>query len=573
MKTSIGFSDGARVWPNRARIRSLREVRGLSKDQLSERAGVALGVVEIMEGKLSRNSPGRCRWISLGLVAQVLDFNPYQLLDLELPQPLPPDVSLEDLITAHTRNPELGAARELLATIARSGSSATQLRRSLEKSIAGVRPLLKRDVIYGAARTLAALLARLAELEQRFDLRIALRREAIEVLDSSYSNTNDVLDLISCADSAVNYHHDCGVQQSRKYLPKVLRRLLDQTVAAQENWLGDAEQLRIRVLLLSQATSMHRCHAAFVSGDENRRRKYRTMLDCGRKTLEIDGSSSLALIACGQALWVHGSWVTGSRSVEYLQAAEAQLRIAARQSTLGKLVLSRFYRQTYRQREALDYFRQFESAEGDRRLVLGESHIAAESARQLWLKKRSAVSGDVEYARNLVAEAVEAGFGDARHICDLAFLEAICGNPTDGGSVLGRLLLDHDANGASGWQDLIYMAIEYANNGDVEHLHKVFVHGIDQGASWNSLGTFALDFMNDPSAALSLYEAGLKLSNNDHILWFNKAQVLRTLGREEEVGYCVRQARRTAHTAFLPFIEQFTAEETRKQSIDGSRLR
>ena len=101
------------------------------------------------------------------------------------------------------------------------------------------------------------------------------------------------------------------------------------------------------------------------------------------------------------------------------------------------------------------------------------------------------------------------------------------------------------------------MPLSYVDNNDVEKLRQAFTFGFDSGNSWNSLATFSLAFIGNAELALRLYEAGLRLSPHDHVLWFNKARVLRVLRRHQDVPYALRNARQYAHSAFLPFLDEF----------------
>jgi tetratricopeptide (TPR) repeat protein len=191
-------------------------------------------------------------------------------------------------------------------------------------------------------------------------------------------------------------------------------------------------------------------------------------------------------------------------------------------------VLARFYRYTYRPNLAISVFTDYQQSEPVRRKVLSEAYVVGEAAWQLWWRNGSSALPQVEIARNLLSESVEAGYLNARTVISLAMLET---------------------------------ASNYAEANDVEALRRMFSFGFDNGASWNSLGTFVREFLNDDALALRLYNVGLKLSPKNHYLWLNKARILARLGQAGEAAYARRTARQFAPHVFLPFIDEVSEQD------------
>lgn len=552
-RVDADFSNDSLVLTHPDKMKALRTAKRQGVESFAESVGLSDDIIKFTEGKLKNGKRVRTKWFNVRQVAQYCGVPPHDLLDWSEDQPVPSGWTQVEFAEQH-RNSAINSTWLLLASAA-TESSPAMIRSSLNKALALIRPLVEDRLVPHAARLFALVLTRLADIESQYDRRVEYRRLAVTALETSCESFHEPLDVISWADAVVTYHYDIHSPPSKNWIIKQIKKALIAINAAEKLLRAEGlERERLRVLLLAQATSLLRCRHAYVSGDEIRNNLW-NMLKAGDRCLELEGNNAIALLASGQAHWTYSLHVRNNYTAVHLQTAENHLKKAASISALGALVLSRFYRMTYKPADAIRTFKEFEGRVNEPRLVLMEAHIVAEAARQLWLKDGDAALPDVQYARRLISEAIEAGYREARTICGLAFLEGILGNEEVAKNQLQRSVIDDDTQTQLG--QVLLSILDYAENCDVDKLRSVFVFGFDTGLGLNALGSFVADFWHDQELALRLYEMGLTLSARDPVLWLNKARALRALGRESEVAYPLQQARLYASTVFDRHIEEF----------------
>jgi len=530
------FQDDDLVWVNPSECRRLRNNAKLKQWEVVPKAGVIRRTVQEME---SDRVDRQFQYFTVECVAGAYGVSPSELIDWEktsqptIPssQPQPTTSSrfeLREKYSAAIREPSRIRACQLLAEVADDAEK-----------------LIKSDNVLGLARIRADALKRLAELETNYRQHVMYRRDAIQTLLKSHQESNDWLDLLSLANRTVDYFYDQFNSEAKGWIQKrfadAAKRIFKQVEGLIEQ--SDADDTHATVLLLAQRASILRCQVQSANSQDHRLNRLQQMVRCADKARNTDLDNPVGHLEFGQAVWTQALYGRGPDIERNAAIAEESLQRSVDIGlNLGRLVQARFYRQRFQESrdlaEAIAAFRTYEQHETDRRQVLAESHIVGEAACHLWRRFEEHAVSDVEYSRNLVAEAVESGYTEARKVVTLAFLQAILDGVEAGTAVLARLSPEADQR----WDQMLFAAQEYIDKQDFESLHKAFVFGVDQHGVWNQLGTFAREFLEDHDRALKLYEVGLKLSPRNQVLWLNKARLLKELGRFADAEYCLRNA-------------------------------
>jgi tetratricopeptide (TPR) repeat protein len=545
------FGDSDLVFVRADKLKERR--RGVSQEEVAHQASIGLRTLQTMEGAIRDGVRRPVKWQNVRAVADVLAISPYDLIDRDL-TPIAPDTFSTSIIDVSNLY-----ARYRLAT---AETSPLKCVAALKNVLEALRPFAgeRHEVREGLARLEAQTLSRLAELEQRYDERLEYRQRAVKLLQAEFSAFADPLDLVSLSDCVVDCFFEGFASLSKKGIQRTIRETLLSIWSITHSTTPLVTEARVH--LLTQAASLHRCAALSFHSVAERAKRLGTALRCADTACSIAPRNADALLSRGQAAWYHGANVEAA-SGNYLRQAEADMRDAAHLGyPLAYLVLARFYRHTYRSDLCVTAFREYENRESTRRRVLCEAHVIGEAAWQLWMHRGTSSLAEVEIARNLLSEAVEAGHGTARHVIDLAILEGILGSVDVATALLARLQNTWAPTGEepTTWLTLIGTALQYAESGDVDALRRMFTFGFDNVGAWNSLGTFALEFLDDDILALRLYDVGLKLSPKSHYAWLNKARVLSRLGKDSDAEYARKTARQFAPHVFLPFIIDDTSK-------------
>ena len=291
-----------------------------------------------------------------------------------------------------------------------------------------------------------------------------------------------------------------------------------------ERLLRSEPSTELRVHLLVQSASILRCQAKLhhkVGGAELAHKAERA----SEAACTEDPASSLARLDRGLSAWAAARFAEDEATfVNQVNDAEASLIEAHTMGLpLATLCLARLSRQTYRPAQAIVWFSKYEAREHKRRIVLAESHLVGEAAvllihRQVDPEYRKAT---LQYADQLLSEAEQAGYNNARVLLALARIR------TELGDRPGSLVFLHQIarQGSTDWTLAVEKARHAIEADDLPLLHRAFALGLSDGAVWNSLGTFAKEVLDDTAFAIRLYQTGLRLNPHSAIIHTNLARL------------------------------------------------
>lgn len=205
----------------------------------------------------------------------------------------------------------------------------------------------------------------------------------------------------------------------------------------------------------------------------------------------------------------------------------------------ARFALSKFYRLTFRPLDSCEHFPLRASGLKNPRRRFEDAHFYGEAAIQLWYNDYSPETAEshLKEARSLLEASIAGGFKNARNIVALAFVRAILDGPEEGNTVLSSL----SANPSQLWTH----ALRIASQDPDLLIDRGFVLGINRGAVWTLLGTYAARFMNDTELAEILYRAAVRLNRHNAIASTNLARFLLRHGGRESLN----EARRLLQTA------------------------
>lgn len=240
----------------------------------------------------------------------------------------------------------------------------------------------------------------------------------------------------------------------------------------------------------------------------------------------------------GQALWSRARCVKNDEeyAIELTIAEEKFIESQRIWAALPALVLSRFYRQTYRPIMALAMFDEYEKRERNRRRFLSEVYILGEAAFQLsfFTVNENIKNYYLNRAYHALRESKSAGYENARILISLALIEASLGKPEFAEETLSKLA--NNINGVAGsWNNLIEEAKKLIENKEYEILKKSFALGITESSVWNILGTYARKFLINNDYAIKLYETGITLQPRNAIILTNISNALLSMGSTEDL--------------------------------------
>jgi len=389
----------------------------------------------------------------------------------------------------------------------------------------------------------------LAALEFSSESRLGYRRKAIKVLGKASDAPPGV--VIERANRAVDLFYDPYAKESLTKIQHILAENSD-TLGVEA---ANTTVLPIsRSRMLGQRSSILRCQALIATKADAQRRVAESVR-CANKAVELAEADLFAYVELGQAYLAQARYaVSDEDCFRSLQSAEkALLRTRESHEPLSRLVLARFFRQSYRPAQAVEYFREYEALERlYRRRLLQEAFLLGESAMLLWYRSydKSLVEEALTDARRVLLDAVEAGYGIARNYVSLAFVQAALGDHEAADSILKKL----SSGEITSWLEVISKAEEAIETDNLTLLTEAFLLGLDQGMVWNSLGTYASKFLKDDSLARRLYSIGIRLSPGNHILLTNLARVLIRSGVPESLIKAQDLLTRAANSSPRTFV-------------------
>ncbi|MCC6447771.1 MAG: hypothetical protein IT215_03710, partial [Chitinophagaceae bacterium] len=190
------------------------------------------------------------------------------------------------------------------------------------------------------------------------------------------------------------------------------------------------------------------------------------------------------------------------------------------QNTLAQCNL---FRNTYQSAPFLKAFEQYEGIEKNRKRYLDNSVMLSDMILALYYAgcPEEELIKYLPKGIKLLEDAIAEGLGDARKIINLAFLKAANGEPSIGRKILTTLKA---GDSKFDWDIIIKDIQEFKNSDDL--FAQGFVLGIDESNTWNKLGTYVFDFLNDIDLSKKMYETSLNLNPTNPIVLTNLARLL-----------------------------------------------
>jgi len=277
--------------------------------------------------------------------------------------------------------------------------------------------------------------------------------------------------------------------------------------------------------LLSRKSAILRHRAICQLAKELARNDVSEALRCAERACEEKPLIPAALLERGLAEWANARYAHSDLEyADMLRDADSSLKDSQSLglSEVASLARARFYRLTYQPIAACEVFEDCCSKAQNRRRILRESPIYAESVLQLWYAgyPNDLIMPRLENVISFLENALSAGYRNARIVVDLAFARATLEGPEVAETTLSELR--PSAQGIP-WQ----RAIEFVCQPNFVDLPTLgFALGIQNGIVLTRLGTFAKDFMKDTELAGALYRQAERLSPNDPVVLTNLARFL-----------------------------------------------
>ena len=394
-------------------------------------------------------------------------------------------------------------------------------RQSLNRVVERSNILLKSNSADELRRVCSLAYSHLASLADTASRRARYRALALKVCSDGLKVTPNSGTLASTyANAVVDWAYDPFAPTNRKLMLGNLSRSWRNCKKA----LDSGQTTETTVHLLVQWASVLRCQA-HMFGTGGGKSFVERAERISESAVREDETSPLANLDLGLSLWALSRWAQSEDDFfsKVQRAEESLVRSHSMGLSLATLCLARLYRQTYRPVQALSWFEEFARREQKRRLVLAESHLVGESAVLLLHR-----DFDPQFLRNklqtseqLLTEAVQAGYKNARLLVSLARIRFSLGDKVGG---IG-FLQDIKRDGSTNWTLAVQEARNAINAADLDLLQGAFALGLNDGLVWNSLGTFTNDVMHDPEFSLQLYETGLQLNPYSAIIHTNIARL------------------------------------------------
>ncbi len=370
----------------------------------------------------------------------------------------------------------------------------------------------KGELLVEAALIASAAAAEQAQFEEQCEERLKLRQASIAICKRAVKKIHSTDLIIALANRIVDHFHDVYAREER---PIMSASLSDVKLTINKQ-LSHESNANNRSLLFIQLSSILQCQA-MMSAHEEKLKRMQEAVRCAERAIKEQNENPYAYLSHGQALWGYARLKDSDEDYYSTMnsAGDSLAKACNNLEALPALVLSRFYRQTYRPSLSVKMFKDYEIRESNRRRLLAESFIVGEAAMQLWYKNYDATTTQdaVDYAHTILREAIDAGYQNARIYVALALIQAAQGNIESSQLTLAVLGKEE----ISSWLDVIQKAVDAMQKNDIQTLTCAFALGIIDSAVWNSLGTYAYRFLSDPHLAVSLYETGKRLNPKNAI--------------------------------------------------------
>jgi tetratricopeptide (TPR) repeat protein len=186
------------------------------------------------------------------------------------------------------------------------------------------------------------------------------------------------------------------------------------------------------------------------------------------------------------------------------------------------LTLSRFYRLNFLPKNCCDIFPKSVEDFKNIRKLLRSVHLYAESAISLWYANfpKEISEMHLQSSKALLETSISAGYGNARNIVNLAFIQSILGQYEDGLVTLNEINLEGTGLDWNGIIEKIHTPVV------TESLFNGFALGIENCGVWTRLGTYAKTFLKDINLSELMYRAAIRIDPTNPIALTNLARLL-----------------------------------------------
>jgi len=390
----------------------------------------------------------------------------------------------------------------------------------------------------------------LAMLERTPEKRKDLRQESQNICRQIFIQTKNPLIAVMFANRIVDEAYDTFIPKNKS----LIRSLLAEARETIQNVLVHEKNSMSLAALLVQLSSVFRCQAKEMKGTPYELSYINKSLRAAGAAIERDTDNPATHLELGQALWAYARKAPDDASY-FAKMAEAETVLSqanAGFSPLSALALARFYRHTYRSVQAFNVFCDYILREGRVRRMLEESYLFAESAMQIWYSNHDHdfVNSALKKARNILIQAIDSGYQNARLYVDLAQIEAALGVDYASEEALKKI----SVLPTNSWTEVVIEAATAIDNNQIDRLNKAFAIGIIDPRVWNGLGTYVRNFIGDRDLSLRLYEVGRKLESDDPIVLTNIARILIERGDPKSIEEAKRLVELISSSADKSFI-------------------
>lgn len=249
-------------------------------------------------------------------------------------------------------------------------------------------------------------------------------------------------------------------------------------------------------------------------------------LRCAEKAVNENPDSWYAHLELASSFWHIAQFDKGDEQYyNKIRSAENHFwkSISIKPTVYNLLSICRFFRFTYQTDPFLECFNRYLKREYNKRRLLQGAYVYGEVVMQLWYSQYPSeiLEYYIEDAGRLLEESIDAGYSDARHIIDLAFVKAAKGEINVGKDVLKTL---HKLSVDTSWTKIAEIVSKVGTSDDL--ITQGFALGIADSSVWNKLGTFIKDFLGDSSLAITMYKEALRLNPSNAVAMTNLAQAL-----------------------------------------------
>lgn len=376
---------------------------------------------------------------------------------------------------------------------------------------------------YGLESEVYSEIARMKSMPSE---RIAFWTEALNVLSTGISKLNDPELVERLGKKTIDFLQD-------PFVSIMLNDAVHILAHAKQSIDNSPREIpsELQSLLLARKSALIRQMAKLQTTRIQQEQMSQKALRCARKAVDVFPDSWNAHLEQGLALWYSSEFEKDDMAFHRrLEEAEQELwkSYSLQATVFNLLTLSKYFRATYQTLPFLECFDKYALIEHNKRRYYDESYLFAEGVLQVWYSgyPSTFTSSRLMEAEQLLEQSIDFGNSNARHIIDLAFTKAAQGDVYIGKEILGKL---HNLSDSVSWTEIAVMVSQIGPGDDL--ISRGFATGITESSTWNKLATFAIDFLEDPNLAISLYREALRIQPSNAVAMTNLARAL--LSREE----------------------------------------